>query len=49
MEIYLDVSSPQEGKGADSPVWTRSSGKMTQGEKDASVMKLFETQREGKM
>lgn len=27
----------------------RSSGKMTQGEKDASAMKFFENQREGKM
>lgn len=45
LEIYLDVSSPPEGKGADSPVWTRSSGKVTQGEKDASAMKFFENQR----
>lgn len=49
LEIYLDVSSPAEGKGPDSPAWTRSSGKMTQGEKGAGGMKLSEAQREGKM
>lgn len=33
LEIYLGVSSPWEEKGLSSPVWTRNSGKMTQGEK----------------
>ena len=46
--MYLNVSSPREGKGLDSSVWTRSSGK-TQGEKGAGGMKFTEAQREGKM
>lgn len=42
LEIYLGLSSPWEVKGLGSPVWTRSSGKMTQGEKGAGGMKLSE-------
>ena len=42
LEIYLGVSSLWEGKGLGSPVWTRSSGKMTQGEKGVGGMKLSE-------
>lgn len=49
LEKYLDVSSPHEGRGPDPPVWTRTSGKMTQGEKGSGGMKLSEAQREEKI